>query len=111
MPRIAIAPCRAMADYLESVRRSGGEPMELDITRAIEARTATPRKLRAIAWLARAVGRRLARGDFRGVARRALAQNYGAPSLDDLEKFDFSAEKFEDPLGIAVSWEEKYKKK
>jgi putative glutamine amidotransferase len=29
MPTIAIAPCRAMADYLESVRRAGGEPKEL----------------------------------------------------------------------------------
>ena len=29
MPTIAIAPCRAMADYLESVRRAGGEPLEL----------------------------------------------------------------------------------
>jgi putative glutamine amidotransferase len=29
MPKIAIAPCRAMADYLESVRRVGGEPIEL----------------------------------------------------------------------------------
>jgi putative glutamine amidotransferase len=33
MPRIAIAPCRAMADYLESVRRVGGEPTELDLQR------------------------------------------------------------------------------
>jgi putative glutamine amidotransferase len=33
MPLIAIAPCRAMADYLESVRRSGGEPFELDLQR------------------------------------------------------------------------------
>ena len=33
MPRIAIAPCRAMADYLESVRRVGGEPVELDVHR------------------------------------------------------------------------------
>ena len=30
MPVIAIAPCRAMADYLESVRRAGGEPVELE---------------------------------------------------------------------------------
>jgi putative glutamine amidotransferase len=30
MPVIAIAPCRAMTDYLESVRRVGGEPVELD---------------------------------------------------------------------------------
>ena len=29
MATIAIAPCRAMADYLESVRRAGGEPVEL----------------------------------------------------------------------------------
>ena len=33
MPVIAIAPCRAMADYLESVRRAGGEPDELDLKR------------------------------------------------------------------------------
>ena len=33
MPRIAIAPCRAMSDYLESVRRVGGEPTELDLQR------------------------------------------------------------------------------
>jgi putative glutamine amidotransferase len=33
MPRIAIAPCRAMADYLESVKRVGGEPTELDYRR------------------------------------------------------------------------------
>jgi hypothetical protein len=34
----------------------------------------------------------------------------GAPSLDDLEKFEFGDEAFEDPLGIAMSWEEKYGK-
>jgi putative glutamine amidotransferase len=33
MPRIAIAPCRAIADYLESVKRVGGEPVELDLHR------------------------------------------------------------------------------
>ena len=33
MPLIAIAPCRAMADYLESVRRAGGEPFELEYQR------------------------------------------------------------------------------
>jgi putative glutamine amidotransferase len=30
MPRIAIVPCRAMTDYSESVRRVGGDPIELD---------------------------------------------------------------------------------
>ena len=33
------------------------------------------------------------------------------PSLDDLANFDFTEEAFDDPLGIAMSWEEKYKKK
>lgn len=33
------------------------------------------------------------------------------PSLDDLEDFDFTEEPFEDPLGIAMSWEDKYGKK
>jgi putative glutamine amidotransferase len=33
MPRIAIAPCRAMADYLEAIKRTGGEPFELDYER------------------------------------------------------------------------------
>jgi hypothetical protein len=45
------------------------------------------------------------------VTTQAIGGAMGPPSLDDLEKFDFSAEKLEDPLGIAVSWEEKYKKK
>jgi putative glutamine amidotransferase len=29
MPVIAVTPCRAMVDYLESVRRAGGDPLEL----------------------------------------------------------------------------------
>jgi glycosyltransferase involved in cell wall biosynthesis len=67
------------------LRFDDGGSMTLDITHVIEARPVTHRKIREILWLARAAGRRLARGDFRGIARRALAQNYGAPSLDDLE--------------------------
>lgn len=45
------------------------------------------------------------------VTMRAIAGAMGPPSLDDLEQFDFSADAFEDPLGIAMSWEEKYGKK
>ncbi len=41
---------------------------------------------------------------------QALQGAMGPPSLDDLEKFDFSEEAFDDPLGIAMSWEEKYGK-
>jgi putative glutamine amidotransferase len=33
MPTIAIVPSRAMADYLESVKRAGGEPVELQYDR------------------------------------------------------------------------------
>ena len=29
MPSIAIAPCRQMADYVESIRRAGAEVVEL----------------------------------------------------------------------------------
>ncbi|MDB4930322.1 MAG: hypothetical protein JWM10_2806 [Myxococcaceae bacterium] len=44
-----------------------------------------------------------------GATARAAAP--AEPSLDDLASFDFTEEAFDDPLGIAMSWEEKYKKK
>jgi His-Xaa-Ser system protein HxsD len=45
------------------------------------------------------------------VTAQAVAGAMGPPSLDDLAKFEFSGEALEDPLGIAVSWEEKYRDK
>jgi His-Xaa-Ser system protein HxsD len=45
------------------------------------------------------------------VTMQAFSGALGPPSLDELEAFDFTDEPFEDPLGIATSWEEKYKKK
>jgi His-Xaa-Ser system protein HxsD len=45
------------------------------------------------------------------VTAQAVAGAMGPPSLDELAKFDFTGEALEDPLGIAMSWEEKYKKK
>jgi His-Xaa-Ser system protein HxsD len=45
------------------------------------------------------------------VTRRALGSAMGPPSLDELEQFDFSDDPFEDPLGIAASWEERFAKK
>ncbi|MEM6294230.1 MAG: hypothetical protein AAGA54_23335 [Myxococcota bacterium] len=39
------------------------------------------------------------------VTRRAVAGAMGAPGLDDLEAFDLDGEGFEDPLGIADSWD------
>lgn len=44
------------------------------------------------------------------VTMQAIAGAMGPPSLDDLAKFDFSQDALEDPLGIATSWEEKYRK-
>jgi His-Xaa-Ser system protein HxsD len=45
------------------------------------------------------------------ISARAAAGSAGPPGLDDLLNVDASGEAFEDPLGIAMSWEEKYKKK
>ncbi|HXU06376.1 MAG TPA: His-Xaa-Ser system protein HxsD [Polyangia bacterium] len=45
------------------------------------------------------------------VTTEAIAGAMGSPSLDDLAKLDFTGQALEDPLGIAQSWEEKYKKK
>ena len=51
------------------------------------------------------------RATIEAVTTQALAGALGPPTLDELEDFDFSNEAFEDPLGIAQSWEEKYAKK
>jgi His-Xaa-Ser system protein HxsD len=51
------------------------------------------------------------RATLEAVTSQALAGALGSPSLDDLASFDFGEDPLEDPLGIAVSWEEKYKKK
>ena len=51
------------------------------------------------------------RAQIESVTMQAISGAMGPPSLDDLEDFDFTEEAFEDPLGIAMSWEEKYAKK
>ena len=45
------------------------------------------------------------------VTMQAIAGAMGPPSLDDLASFDFTDQGFDDPLGIAMSWEEKHGKK
>ena len=46
------------------------------------------------------------------ITARALAGAAGPPGLDELLAADIGdATAFEDPLGIAMSWEEKYLKK
>jgi His-Xaa-Ser system protein HxsD len=65
--------------------------------------------------LAQAYRRRIAGGRralIEGVTARAIAGAAGPPGLDDLLDMDIGAETaFDDPLGIAMSWEEKYTKK
>lgn len=51
------------------------------------------------------------RAVIESVTMQAFAGAMGPPSLEELEAFDFTDEPFEDPLGIAQSWEEKFKKK
>jgi len=51
------------------------------------------------------------RATVEAVTFQAMAGAMGPPSLEELEDFDFSDDAFEDPLGIAQSWEEKYAKK
>ena len=45
------------------------------------------------------------------IVAQAMAGSGAAPGLEDMDEMDemdFSEETFEDPLGIAMSWEEKY---
>jgi His-Xaa-Ser system protein HxsD len=52
------------------------------------------------------------RSYIEAITSRALGGAAGPPGLDDLLAMDIGEESaFEDPLGIAMSWEEKYTKK
>ncbi len=66
-------------------------------------------ELLSCAWRAKIAQE--SRATIEAVTAQALSGARGAPSLDDLQKYDFSDDTFDDPLGIAKSWEEKYKKK
>ena len=65
--------------------------------------------------LAQAYRRRIAQDQrvyIESVASRAMAGAAGPPGLDDLLAMDIGADTaFDDPLGIAMSWEDKYAKK
>jgi His-Xaa-Ser system protein HxsD len=66
-------------------------------------------ELLSCAWRAKIAEE--SRAIIESATAQALHGAMGAPSIDDLEKFDFSEEAFDDPLGIAMSWEDKYGKK
>jgi glycosyltransferase involved in cell wall biosynthesis len=77
-------PTRHPADRtILEVRFEDGATGELDITGVAETRKVGQRRFRELLWLVRAAARRLKRGDIAGIVRRARAQNYTAPSLDD----------------------------
>ena len=48
------------------------------------------------------------RETLEAVTKRAIAGAVGPPSLEELADFDFTEEPFDDPLGIALNWEEKH---
>ena len=75
------SPARSFALEIEL---ADGRRAEVDVTSIAERLYGHRKAGRQIGWLAQAVWRRLKRGDFMGVVRRAKAQNLAAPSVDDL---------------------------
>jgi glycosyltransferase involved in cell wall biosynthesis len=65
-----------------------GERREFDITDLVHKRDQTARRKRQLAYVLRALWRRLRRGDLSGILRRARAQSYAAPTLDDAGVLD-----------------------
>jgi His-Xaa-Ser system protein HxsD len=94
------------ASYRVTLAWKKGEPTE-DALRTLVGEFTN--ELLSCAW--RAKISEDSRALIESVTAQALGGALGAPTLDDLEKFDFSDETFEDPLGIAMSWEDKHKKK
>jgi len=76
------APIRRLVLKLEY---ACGDGREIDVTASLAHDRGEARKWRELRWLASAAWRRLRHGDFRGIVRRVRAQNYVAPSLDDLD--------------------------
>jgi His-Xaa-Ser system protein HxsD len=66
-------------------------------------------ELLSCAWRAKIAEE--SRGVIEAATAKALSGAMGPPTLDDLEGYEFGDEAFDDPLGIAMSWEEKYGKK
>jgi glycosyltransferase involved in cell wall biosynthesis len=60
----------------------------MDVAQALEDLHLGKERGRRLRWIWQAVWRRLKRGDFTGIVRRARAQRYLAPSLDDRNALD-----------------------
>lgn len=94
---------------VELTPRSGAndstEALAGDFSNELLAQTTRGMVLRANRDLVQAIVSRA----IAGAGARTAAP--AAPSLPDLETFELEDEPFDDPLGIAISWEEKYGKK
>ena len=93
------------------------EPGKLRVSLAPKQAEADPARLRA--WAGELANELLScawrhqitaanRAVIEATTMQAMAGAVGQPSLDELADFDFTDEPFEDPLGIAVAWEDKY---
>lgn len=69
--------------YVLEAEFDDGSVIELDASAAVQVPEESPRRWRQLGYLARAVWRRISRGDFAGIVRRARAQRFAAASLDD----------------------------
>lgn len=69
---------------LLEIAYAGGGGDSVDVTGSLERALPRARKWQELRWIAGAVLRRLGHGDLSGIVRRARAQNYTAPSLDDI---------------------------
>jgi glycosyltransferase involved in cell wall biosynthesis len=74
----------APAQLALEVELADGRIAEFDVTHSAETLYAHHHKRRQLGWVARSVWRRLKHGDIRGILRRARAQSYSAPSVDDM---------------------------
>jgi His-Xaa-Ser system protein HxsD len=99
--RVTLAPKRAEGELSEQLTRLAGELANELLAAAYRQRLHTENRA-----LIESVTMRAVAG-----AMGPPSSGQATPSLEELEAFDFSAEAFEDPLGIAMSWEEKYGKK
>jgi His-Xaa-Ser system protein HxsD len=95
---------RPAADRVRVTLTPRGGAADAETARALAGEFAN--ELLSCAWRQRVVAAN--RPLIEAVTSRALAAAMGPPSLDELAAFDYTDPPFDDPLGIAVPWEEKY---
>lgn len=97
---------RADAEHYRVTLTAKDPQADTEVLRSLVGEFAN--ELLACAWRHEITHRN--RAVIESVTMQAIGGAMGPPSLEELEDFDFTDEPFEDPLGIAQSWEEKYKK-